>query len=1020
MSPIMRIASSRMRSGRGLIGILTILATMVAVTMLPAATGDTVADHVLGQQDFLHSSQNTVDGVSLNMPTFVAVDRASHRLYLSDTLNNRVLGWHDISTFVNGQPADLVLGQPDFFSGLKNGNGGPNVGPLTYNAPTGVAVDSQGNLYVADSGDDRVLEYNTPFSSCAGFPCVGAGPSMLFGQIGNYFAGGCNLGGFTVAASADSLCNPVGVAVDSHDNLYVADAANNRVVEFNTPLTTTIVPGSGDTTADFVFGQGAAGTDFTDLKCNNNAVVSANFMCNPRAVGVDLSGNVFVSDRDNSRVLEYNEASTPPANAAPNMVFGQSSFSGSVCTATATGLCFPQQLSFDSSNNFYVADEGSNRVVEFNTPLTTTATPGSGDTVADLVFGVPTLTSVGNCLTGHPSSSSSTCGPAGVDVDNAGDVFVADTADNRVLVFDNALATNTVADIVLGQPDFAHYNANSVDPGGLFNPRQAAIDRNSTPNHLYVADTTNSRVLGWNNATSFINGAPADLVLGQPDFYTGTSNTGGESLSSMKGPIGVAVDSHSDLYVSDNSNNRVLEFTAPFVACGSTFPCVGGAAATVFGLTGTSTQSCVAPSATTLCNPKGIGLDPSDNLFVSDVTNNRVMGYISPLTVTATPGSGDTIADIVFGQASAFTTGDCNHPSSTVSASSLCGPSAVSADATGNIFIADTTNNRVLEFNETSPPSNVMANAVFGQVGSFTTRTAISTSADSLSAPGEIAIDSATDIYIADTGENRVLEYNSPLTATTVSGSGDTTADRVFGQAESFKATSCNFGGLPAAATLCSPFGIALDTIGDLVVVDSGNNRIVKYDQPLLVPATPTPTATSTAATPTATATHTATATSTSSRTATPTATSTATATGTSGATPTATATRTATPTGTPTRTATPTATPTQNITFSPTSLAFGTSVPVGKTSKPKVVKIKNAGSKKGGLPLTIQMETTTPSVFAIKSQCHKTLKPGKSCKASVIFKPTDTTAQTGTLMIFDNAPGSPQTVGLSGMGKGP
>jgi len=92
----------------------------------------------------------------------------------------------------------------------------------------------------------------------------------------------------------------------------------------------------------------------------------------------------------------------------------------------------------------------------------------------------------------------------------------------------------------------------------------------------------------------------------------------------------------------------------------------------------------------------------------------------------------------------------------------------------------------------------------------------------------------------------------------------------------------------------------------------------------------------------------------------------------------------------------------------------------VGKTSKPKVVKIKNAGSTKGGLPLTIQMETTTPSVFAIKSQCHKTLKPGKSCKASVIFKPTDTTAQTGTLMIFDNAPGSPQTVGLSGMGKGP
>jgi hypothetical protein len=67
---------------------------------------------------------------------------------------------------------------------------------------------------------------------------------------------------------------------------------------------------------------------------------------------------------------------------------------------------------------------------------------------------------------------------------------------------------------------------------------------------------------------------------------------------------------------------------------------------------------------------------------------------------------------------------------------------------------------------------------------------------------------------------------------------------------------------------------------------------------------------------------------------------------------------------------------------------------------------------------VTIQMETASPSVFAVKSQCHKTLKPGKSCKASVTFKPTDTTPQTGTLKIFDSAPGSPQTVGLSGMGK--
>ena len=137
-------------------------------------------------------------------------------------------------------------------------------------------------------------------------------------------------------------------------------------------------------------------------------------------------------------------------------------------------------------------------------------------------------------------------------------------------------------------------------------------------------------------------------------------------------------------------------------------------------------------------------------------------------------------------------------------------------------------------------------------------------------------------------------------------------------------------------------------------------------------------------------------------------------------ATPTATATG-ATPTATPTATQTPTATPTPvgMVSVGPSSLSFGTKTTVGKTSKPKSVTIKNNGNKKTGLPVNVEMESASPSVFAVKSQCKKTLSPGKSCKVSVTFKPVDdTTAETGSLMIFDNASGSPQSVGLSGMGK--
>jgi hypothetical protein len=92
----------------------------------------------------------------------------------------------------------------------------------------------------------------------------------------------------------------------------------------------------------------------------------------------------------------------------------------------------------------------------------------------------------------------------------------------------------------------------------------------------------------------------------------------------------------------------------------------------------------------------------------------------------------------------------------------------------------------------------------------------------------------------------------------------------------------------------------------------------------------------------------------------------------------------------------------------------------VGTTSKPKTFTIKNASSKKKGLAVNIEMESASPPVFTVKSECEKTLKPGKSCKVSVTFTPPDTTPQTGTLMIYDNVIGAPQSVHLSGTGKAP
>jgi sugar lactone lactonase YvrE len=567
-------------------------------------------------------------------------------------------------------------------------------------------------------------------------------------------------------------------------------------------------------------------------------------------------------------------------------VFGQG---GDFTTSTmnkgglsASSLNSPTGVAVDGSGNLYVADNSNNRVLEYDTPLTK-------DTTADSVFGQGgSFTSAD--LNNGGLNANSLAHPLGVAVDASDNLYVTDGSNNRVLEYKTPLSTDTTADIVLGQLDFSHNGFNFIDASGLFSPQSVAIDTSATPNRLYVEDTLNSRVLGYQDVTTFANGGAADLVIGQPDFNSGACDGGGVIAGSLCDPIGVALDASGNLYVADQFNNRVLEYDTPFAGCGS-FPCVG-------------------------------------------------------------------------------------------------------ADA----------------------------NRVFGQGGSFTSNTPNKggVSGDSLNLPKGVAVDASGNLYVADNGNNRVLEYNTPL-------SSDTTADRVFGQGGSFSTGTVNKGGL-SASSLSSPAGTAVDADGNLYVADKNNSRVLEYDQPL---ATPVPTATPTS-TPTLTPTPTRTATPTPTRSATPTATASATATATRSATPTATATRTATPTATATATptatatATPTATPTPvagKLKISPKSLNFGT-VPTNSSST-KMVKVTNAGKvtkKKHPLPILVEMETATPSVFKVQTQCtNDDLAPQASCQIAVKFTPTDPIKYTGTMTIIDNlGPSLMQAVKLSGKGQTP
>ncbi len=1054
--------------------VVLFVALLIAGT--PGSPGDTTADIVLGQDDFTHNVPNLVDAKGIDLrgtgesssESWTAIDASglTHHLYVSDYNNNRVLGWNDATSFTNGEPADLVIGQPDFLSNAQN-NGGISASSL--NQPTGLAVDGSGNLYVADSNNARVLEYSNPFAACGSFPCVGGAATVVFGQCGNFNTNGIN-GCGTSTPTADNLGSIGGVWIDPLGNLFVADTSRNRVLQYLAPFTGGAHSGTpgfpGDTTADVVFGQAGS---FSSQTCNQGlSNPTADTLCNVTGGSVDSSGNLYVADLSNNRVLEYfgpftggAHSGTPgfSGDTTADVVFGQGgSFTTSSGATTVSSLSEPVSVVVDSSNNVYVADFNNNRILEFNAPVGSTPS-------ANLVFGQSGSFTTRNCdeddsSQNQPRPSPDTlCSPEGIALDPGdGNLLVVDGGE-RVLRFDDPLAAgggtpgtpgsagDTTADAVLGQGNFNHSSPNFIDASGIgntgccgtngFNGGGVAVDQQSSPHHLYAADLFNSRVLAWNDVTAFQNGAPADKVFGQPDFFSHLCNLGvnNRALPPTNTPtadtlctpvVGVFVDSASNLWVVDDGNQRVLEYLNPYAAGGGTPGTPGSAGDTTADLVlGQSnftsvgrfnTCSLSMSGQTCLVGPEAVAIDGVGNAWVADASGDRVLEYSAPL-------SNGEAASKVFGQNGSFTTDGCN----TVSADSLCNPSGVAVDSSGNLYVSAGGESRVLEYlnplaagggtpGTPGSPGDTTADLVFGQGGSFTSNTCAgggSVSADDFqcNAPEQLTLDSAGDLYVADRGGNRVLEYLAPFTGGAHAGTpgfpGDTTADLVFGQFDSFIHDVCNSAGPaqpdssgpPSADNLCGPVAEAVDPQGNVYISDFNNSRVLKYLNPGAV-ATPTATAT-------ATATSTATATATSA--ATPTATATPTETATRTATPTATATATTTQTATPTATATPGG---GRISVTPKKLSLR-AFPMATASAS--VTISNTGT--GPLKVTVTSPAHNPP-FSEQDGGMLTIVGGSDAKVTIVYSPIKKGSTSDSIAITSDDPLQKKAIKVKLKGK--
>ena len=314
---------------------------------------------------------NLANLAELNYPWSVAVDSAGN-LYIADTYNGVIRRVAASTAVITTMVGNGTQGY--------GGDGAAATGPTCeLNNPSGVALDSAGNLYIADYFNFRVRK-------------VSASTGVITTVAGNGVQG---YGGDGSAAINAELSGPEAVAVDSAGNLYIADSANYRVrkVSASTGVITTV---AGNGTPGFS-GDGGAAT---------SAQLRAFY-----GLALDAAGNLYIADTDNNRIRKVSSGviSTIAGN-------GASGFAGDNGPATSAEFSYPWSIAVDSAGSLDIADLFNNAIRKITGGIVTTIAGGGGG------FGG-----------GGPVNGIQVSTPNGVTVDAHGNVFVADTGNQRIL-----------------------------------------------------------------------------------------------------------------------------------------------------------------------------------------------------------------------------------------------------------------------------------------------------------------------------------------------------------------------------------------------------------------------------------------------------------------------------------------------------------------------------------------------------------------------------------------------------------
>lgn len=406
--------------------------------------------------------------------------------------------------------------------------------------------------------------------------------------------------------------SPYSSALDSiHHRLFVSDFENARVLVFQLDQNNNI----GTTTASYVLGQ----ADFTS---NISTTTQSGLYHSGAPIYDSTTDRLFVSDDYNARVLVFDVSPSTIHNGEDAInVIGQQDFTSYISTTTQSGLDeYLWGLALDVSHQRLFVADGNNRVMVFDVSPSTIQ---DGEDALN-VIGQPDFISNDATTTQSGLSFRDDNGDLAYDPDTDR-LFVKDYYNSRVLVFDVSPSTiqdGEDAQNVIGQPDFTSSDRTTTR-SGLYRPGGVAYD--PLTKRLYVGDYYNSRIMIFDAAPSTIHdGEDAENVLGQSDFSSSIYVT---TQSGFNFPWGVIYDSpNHHLFVTDNSNNRVLQFdfislTTPSLPDGAVGTAYSETLATQNG------QGAVTFSIYSGSLPAGLSLDSSTGIISGTPTSAGVSSF---------------------------------------------------------------------------------------------------------------------------------------------------------------------------------------------------------------------------------------------------------------------------------------------------------------------------------------------------------------------------------------------------------